>query len=89
MKQLHKEITKISNDGELLPAMFRAEAQFRNDCWKEKEDAEVAMKEAQKRAKLLEQEKLDLKHELERKEWLSNFAIGARNNMKDTLQEQI
>ena len=54
MKQLHKEITKISNDGELLPAMFRAEAQFRNDCWKEKEDAEVAMKEAQKRAKLLE-----------------------------------
>ena len=58
--------------------MFRAEAQFRNDCRKEKEDAEAAMKDAQKKAKQLEQEKLDLKHELERKEQLSLFAIAAR-----------
>lgn len=31
---------KIKQDGELLPSMFRAEAQFRNKCKDEKEQAD-------------------------------------------------
>lgn len=51
--------------------MFRAEAVFRNQCKKEKDEAEEVMKDAVKKYQSLLKERDDLKHELERKERLS------------------
>ena len=51
--------------------MFRAEAVFRNQCKKDKEEAEEITKDALKKYNSLLKEKEDLKHELERKERLS------------------
>ena len=38
-KNIHDELERIKCDAELLPAMFRAEAVFRKECKKEKDDA--------------------------------------------------
>lgn len=43
-KDLANELEKIKQDAELLPSMFRAEAVFRNQCKKEKDEAEDVMK---------------------------------------------
>lgn len=86
-KSLAKEIKKIKEDGELLPSMFRAEAQFRNQCKQEKDEAFEAMEKALKSYEKLKAEKRDLKHELERKERLALQAIAARQSMKDSLSE--
>jgi chromosome segregation ATPase len=86
-KELGVELNKIRQDAELLPSMFRAEAQFRNQCKKDKEEAEIKMHEAIKTAEKLELEKKDLKHELERKERLALQAIAARSSMKDSLAD--
>lgn len=86
-KELAIELNKIRQDAELLPSMFRAEAQFRNQCKKDKEEAEIKMTEAIKIAEKLELEKKDLKHELERKERLALQAIAARSSMKDSLAD--
>lgn len=86
-KELFDELTKIKSDGELLPSMFRAEAQFRNKCKDDAETAKSEMDKAVKNATRLHQEKRDLKHELERKERLALQAIAARQSMKDSLQE--
>lgn len=86
-RELATELNKIRQDAELLPSMFRAEAQFRNQCKKDKEDAEIKMYDAVKIAEKLELEKKDLKHELERKERLALQAIAARSSMKDSLSE--
>ena len=67
--------------------MFRAEAQFRNKCKQEKDDAEELMRDALKKYNRLEGEKKDMKHELERKERLALQAIAARSNMKTSLDE--
>lgn len=86
-RELAAELNRIRQDAELLPSMFRAEAQFRNQCKKDKEEAEKKMTEAVKIAEKLELEKKDLKHELERKERLALQAIAARSSMKDSLAE--
>jgi len=86
-KELAAELVKIRQDAELLPSMFRAEAQFRNQCKKDKEEAEIKMIDATKTAEKLILEKKDLKHELERKERLALQAIAARSSMKDSLTE--
>lgn len=86
-RELATELNKIRQDAELLPSMFRAEAQFRNKCKKDKEEAEIKMTDAIKIAEKLELEKKDLKHELERKERLALQAIAARSSMKDSLAE--
>jgi chromosome segregation ATPase len=56
-KELAAELNKIRQDAELLPSMFRAEAQFRNQCKKDKEEAEIKMTDAIKNAERLELEK--------------------------------
>jgi hypothetical protein len=38
-KELYEELDKIKSDAELLPSMFRAEAVFRNQCRKERDEA--------------------------------------------------
>lgn len=38
-KEIREELEKIKGDAELLPSMFRAEAVFRNQCKKERDDA--------------------------------------------------
>ena len=38
-KNIHDELERIKCDAELLPAMFRAEAVFRKECKKEKDEA--------------------------------------------------
>lgn len=38
-KELALELDKIKSDAELLPSMFRAEAVFRNQCRKERDEA--------------------------------------------------
>jgi hypothetical protein len=37
-------VERIKQDAELLPSMFRAEAVFRNQCKKERDEAEETMK---------------------------------------------
>lgn len=86
-KELAAEVNKIRQDAELLPSMFRAEAQFRNKCKKDKEEAEIKMKEAVDKFEKLALEKKDLQHELERKERLALQAIAARSSMKDSLTD--
>ena len=45
-KELADELVKLKQDGELLPSMFRAEAQFRNKCKQEKDEALVEKDQA-------------------------------------------
>jgi hypothetical protein len=68
---LAEECDKIRSDAELLPSMFRAEAVFRNQCRKERDEALEKMAESLKRTQFLERQGADLKAELERKERLS------------------
>jgi hypothetical protein len=65
--------------------MFRAEAVFRNQCRKERDEALEKMNESVKRTQFLERQCTDLKSELERKERLSLQAIAARSTMKSHL----
>lgn len=67
--------------------MFRAEAQFRNKCKQEKEEAEVEKEGAVRNYEKLLQQTRDLRHELERKERLALQAIAARSSMKEGLSE--
>jgi chromosome segregation ATPase len=84
-KELSEECDKIRSDAELLPSMFRAEAVFRNQCRKERDEAVEKMNESVKRTQFLERQCADLKAELERKERLSLQAIAARSSMKSHL----
>jgi hypothetical protein len=65
------ELDKIRSDAELLPSMFRAEAVFRNQCQKERDEAVEKMQDAIRKMSLLEKERHDLRQELDRKERLS------------------
>jgi len=42
-KEIAEELERIRQDAELLPSMFREEAVFRNQCKRDKDDAEVRM----------------------------------------------
>jgi len=86
-KSLHDELERIKCDAELLPAMFRAEAVFRKECKKEKDDAVGRMSVAMKQHNKLVSERDDLQKELERKQRLAIQAIAARGNMKAHLDE--
>lgn len=66
-KNLYDELERIKIDAALLPAMFRAEAVFRKECKKEKDDAVGQMSMAMKQHNKLVNERDDLKNELERK----------------------
>ena len=67
--------------------MFRAEAVFRLDCKKERDEAVEKMNNAMKQHNKLVSERDDLKNELERKQRLAIQAIAARGNMKQHLDE--
>ena len=69
--ELYDELEKIRQDAELLPTMFRAEALFRIECKKEKDDAVDKMTNAMKQHNKLVSERDDLKNELERKQRLA------------------
>ena len=73
---------EIKRDSELLPSMFRAEAKFRKECKKEKDEAVEKMVLYQKEHNKLVSERDDLKNELERKERLAIQAIATRGNIK-------
>jgi hypothetical protein len=60
-KELALELDKIRSDAELLPSMFRAEAVFRNQCRKERDEAVEKMSEALKKMQVLEKERMDLR----------------------------
>lgn len=47
-QELYDELEQIRNDAELLPSMFRAEAVFRLECKKEKDEAVEKMTNAMK-----------------------------------------
>lgn len=47
-KEIFEELEKIRQDAELLPSMFRAEAQFRIECKREKDEAVEKMTSALK-----------------------------------------
>ena len=68
--------------------MFRAEAKFRKECKKEKDEAVEKMVLYQKEHNKLVSERDDLKNELERKERLAIQAIAARGNIKQHLDEE-
>jgi len=85
--ELFDELEKIRQDAELLPTMFRAEAVFRIECKKEKDDAVKDMSIAMKSHHKLVNERDDLRNELQRKQRLAIQAIAARGNMKQFLDE--
>ena len=87
-KEVYNELEKIRQDAELLPSMFRAEAVFRKECKKEKDEAVDKMAVAMKQHNKLVNERDDLKNELERKQRLAIQAIAARGNMKSHLDEE-
>ena len=67
--------------------MFRAEAMFRKECKKEKDDAVGEMTKAMKQHNKLMKKIEDLENELSRKQRLSIQAIAARSSMKVHLDE--
>ena len=66
-KNIHDELERIKCDAEFLPAMFRAEAVFRKECKKEKDEAVSQMTMAMKQHNKLVNERDDLRNELKRK----------------------
>ncbi len=68
--------------------MFRAEANFRKECKRDKDEAVSNMTLYQKEHNKLVNERDDLKNELERKERLAIQAIAARGNIKQHLDEE-
>ena len=67
--------------------MFRQEAVFRTKCKQDKESAEAAKEEAEKKFQKVLKEKEDLRSELERKERLALQAIAARGTMKKYFED--
>lgn len=86
-KDVSVELEQIHLDSQLLPAMFRAEAMFRKECKKEKDDAVTEMSKAMKQHNKLMKKIEDLENELSRKQRLSIQAIAARSSMKVHLDE--
>lgn len=86
-KEIAEELERIHLDSQLLPAMFRAEANFRLECKKEKDDAVDEMKKAMKIHNKLVKKIADLENELARKERLAIQAIAARASMKGHLED--
>ena len=84
---MFEELDKIRQDAELLPSMFRAEASFRKECKREKDEAVEKMTKYMKEHNKLVSQRDDLKNELERKQRLAIQAIAARGNMKQHLDE--
>jgi hypothetical protein len=68
---LKEALEKIKQDAELLPDMFRAEARYRKENKKEKDEAIEKMTSAMKQHNKLVAERDDLKSELERKKRLA------------------
>lgn len=67
--------------------MFRAEAVFRIEAKKERDEAVDKMSMAMKQHNKLVAERDDLRNEIERKQRLAIQAIAARGNMKDHLDQ--
>jgi chromosome segregation ATPase len=65
--EIYDELERIRQDSALLPSMFRAEAVFRLECKKERDEAVEKMNNAMKQHNKLVSERDDLKNELERK----------------------
>jgi hypothetical protein len=65
--------------------MFRAEAVFRIEAKKERDEAVDKMSGAMKQHNKLVAERDDLRNEIERKQRLAIQAIAARGNMKEHL----
>lgn len=86
-KGLFEELEKVHLDAQLLPAMFKAEAIFRKECKKEKDDAVTEMTKALKQHNKLIKKIEDLENELGRKQRLSIQAIAARSSIKLHLDE--
>lgn len=86
-KDVSVELEQIHLDSQLLPAMFRAEAMFRKECKKDKDEAVTEMTKAMKQHNKLMKKIEDLENELSRKQRLSIQAIAARSSMKVHLDE--
>ena len=73
-KELKEELDNIKRDSNILPELFRKEAQFSIKCKEEKDKAEGEMKKMEKGHKLLVNERDDLKNDKQRKERLAQLA---------------
>ena len=86
-KELADALEKIKQDAELLPDMFRAEAKYRKENKKDKDDAVARMTGALKQHHKLVAERDDLRSELERKKRLAQQAMAARSEIKNFLDQ--
>ena len=86
-RELADALEKIKTDAELLPDMFRFEANYRKENKKEKDDAIEKMNLAMKEHNKLVAERDDLKSELERKKRLAQQAMAARGEIKSFLDQ--
>ena len=68
---MSEALEKIKQDANLLPDMFRAEAKYRKENKKEKDEAVAKMTDALRQHNKLVSERDDLKSELERKKRLA------------------
>lgn len=87
-RDLADKLQEIVRDSELLPQMFRKEAQFRIACKKEKDDAEAKMLSYQKEHDFLVNKVSDLENDLQRKERLSLLTQAAFGSIKDHLDTE-
>lgn len=76
---MQQELQRISNDAELLPWMFRAEAKQSKQYRAEKDNAVTEMKTYQKDHVKLVNQRDDLENEIKRKERMAQIATAARS----------
>lgn len=86
-KELLQELKQIRQDADLLPGMFRNEAQLKINIREEKLKAEEMMEKALAELELHKARADRLEHEKVRKERIALHAIGARNSMEVDLKK--
>jgi chromosome segregation ATPase len=86
-KELLQELKQIRTDADLLPGMFRNEAQLKINIREEKLRAEEMMEKALAELEVHKARADRLEHEKNRKERIALQAIGARNSMETDLKK--
>ena len=80
-KEMQQNLQKISNDAELLPWMFRAEAKQSKEYRSEREMAVAKLKDYERDHFKLVNQRDDLVNEIKRKERMAMIATAARSQM--------
>ena len=85
-KEMQQNLQKISNDAELLPWMFRAEAKQSKEYRSEREMAVAKLKDYERDHFKLVNQRDDLVNEIKRKERMAMIATAARSQMMGQLE---